>query len=401
MNDKKFAFIICVNQEIYLEECRYYIGRLQVPEGYETDILEIREADSMCAAYNLGMRSTDAKYKIYMHQDVFIRNEHFLQEILDRFQRHPEVGMMGMIGGTGLPTNGIVYDFWNEGKVDTREPDMAYYLCLNESTKSDVTVEAVDGLMIITQYDILWREDLFTHFDYYDVSQALEFKKAGYQVLVPYQETPWAIHDCGFCKLGKYDEDRRIFLENYSEFLLERRTSELLYNREWDVLSSQLSICIKEMLENGDWSDAADALRIYHQKNFRDTELEILSNMTEIHRREEAAGVLTGFFERVGDYQGMYEKYIKTRFLLRRMELGFAQTEYEELAQGLLSGEISYEAVEVLIIHSLADKRAAIKRIRDIYQEAGQIGMVKRTELLARSAAKLGTPVAHGRNRER
>lgn len=35
----------------------------------------------MCAAYNLGMQSSDAKYKIYMHQDVFIRNEEFLADI--------------------------------------------------------------------------------------------------------------------------------------------------------------------------------------------------------------------------------------------------------------------------------------------------------------------------------
>lgn len=401
MNDRKFAFIICADNELYLEECKYYIGRLRVPEGCETDILVIREADSMCAGYNLGMRSTDAKYKIYLHQDVFIRNDNFLRDILERFLQHPEVGMIGMIGGTCLPTNGIVYDFWDEGKVDTREPDMAYYLYLNERTKSDVTVEAVDGLLIATQYDIRWREDLFTHFDYYDVSQALEFKKAGYEVLVPYQETPWAIHDCGFCKLRKYDDDRKLFLEHYSEFLSKERESELLYNREWDELSSRLSACIREMLENGAWTDAAEALRIYHQKNFKNTELEILSNMAEIHRREKEAGISGGFFAGTENYRDMYEKYMKVRFLLRRMELGFAETEYEALAQGLLDGAVSYEAAEVLIIHSLADKEAAAKRIREIYREAGRLATAKKAELLARSAAKLGIPAAHGKNRER
>ncbi len=401
MNDRKFAFIICANNERYLAECRYYIDRLRVPEGCETDILVIREADSMCAGYNLGMRSTDAKYKIYLHQDVFIRNENFLHDIRERFLQHPEAGMIGMIGGTCLPTNGIVYDFWDEGKVDTREPDMAYYLCLNERTVGDVAVEAVDGLMIVTQYDIPWREDLFTHFDYYDVSQALEFKKAGYRVLVPYQETPWAVHDCGFCKLGGYDADREIFLAHYAEFLSEERESGLLYNREWDELSGQLSACIREMTENGEWTDAAEALRIYHQKNFKDTQLEILSNMTEIHRREGEAGVSRGFFEGLDDYQKMYEKYLGVRFLLRRMELGFARTEYEALVQGLISGAVSYEAAEVLIVHSIVDKEAAAKRIQEIYREAGQQTKAKRAEHLARSAAKLGIPVAHGRNRER
>lgn len=72
VEDRKdtIAFIICVNNELYFEECKYYIERLKVPAGYDIDVIGIWEADSMCAAYNLGMRSSDAKYKVYMHQDV-------------------------------------------------------------------------------------------------------------------------------------------------------------------------------------------------------------------------------------------------------------------------------------------------------------------------------------------
>lgn len=52
MDEKKIAFIICVNNELYFEECVYYINRLIIPEGFSTDVIAIREADSMCAAYN-------------------------------------------------------------------------------------------------------------------------------------------------------------------------------------------------------------------------------------------------------------------------------------------------------------------------------------------------------------
>ena len=57
MGKRKFAFIIAVNNEIYFEECTYYIKRLRVPEGFSVDILAIRDADSMCAAYNAAMQS--------------------------------------------------------------------------------------------------------------------------------------------------------------------------------------------------------------------------------------------------------------------------------------------------------------------------------------------------------
>ena len=47
MNNKKICFIICVNNDKYIEECVYYINRLNVPEEYTVEVLTVREADSM------------------------------------------------------------------------------------------------------------------------------------------------------------------------------------------------------------------------------------------------------------------------------------------------------------------------------------------------------------------
>lgn len=129
VEDRKdtIAFIICVNNELYFEECKYYIEHLEVSAGYDIDVIGIWEADSMCAAYNLGMRSSDAKYKVYMHQDVFIRDSRFLEKTLRIFKEHPKTGMIGMVGGIGIPENGVVYSSWNVGKVDCRE--LGSFLC--------------------------------------------------------------------------------------------------------------------------------------------------------------------------------------------------------------------------------------------------------------------------------
>ena len=85
MNTHKFCFIICTNNEIYLEECIHYINHLLIPEGYEIDLITITEATSMTEGYNQGMTSSDAKYKIYMHQDVFIINPNFMNDVLTVF----------------------------------------------------------------------------------------------------------------------------------------------------------------------------------------------------------------------------------------------------------------------------------------------------------------------------
>ena len=86
MNDKKICFIICYNDDKYISECMYYINRLVVPAGYTIDVLTVKYADSMTSGYNAAMNETDAKYKIYMHQDVFIVNINLLEDIIKIFE---------------------------------------------------------------------------------------------------------------------------------------------------------------------------------------------------------------------------------------------------------------------------------------------------------------------------
>lgn len=133
MKNSKIAFIICVNNDIYFEECKFYINRLLLPDDYTIDIIAIREADSMCAAYNAGMQSSDAKYKIYMHQDVMIREVHFLEYMIELFAQNENVGMIGMIGGTKMPKTGVTYRAWNVGMVDCRDPDMIFWCHIRKS----------------------------------------------------------------------------------------------------------------------------------------------------------------------------------------------------------------------------------------------------------------------------
>lgn len=78
MNNKKICFVICYNQEVYLNECLLYIYQLHIPDGYSMDILTILDAPSMTMGYQAAMEESDAKYKIYIHQDVFILYRYFL-----------------------------------------------------------------------------------------------------------------------------------------------------------------------------------------------------------------------------------------------------------------------------------------------------------------------------------
>lgn len=205
---------MCVNNDDYEKEQMRYLGHLKIPEGYELDVLTIREAVSMTSGYNEGMHASDAKYKVYLHQDVFIVNENFIADMLKVFEDE-RVGMLGMVGAPELPENAIM---WNAPRIGKLFFNMIYQS--GESIIGEVDglyqeVEALDGLLMATQYDISWREELFTKWDFYDVSQSQEFLRAGYKVVVPNQKIPWCIHDDGFFNLKNYYDSRKIFLKEY------------------------------------------------------------------------------------------------------------------------------------------------------------------------------------------
>lgn len=216
MNDRMFCFIICSNNQLYMQECLYYINHLNVPEGYEVDVLTIEDADSMTSGYNEGMHYSDAKYKVYLHQDVFIINKDFMQNCLQIFQSDERVGMIGNVGVETLPASGIMWEAIRFGKV-YEQHNYETVLLSNDikNGKAYMEVETIDGFLMVTQYDIEWREDLFDRWDFYDASQSMEFIRHGYKVVVPHMNEPWCVHDCGFVNLENYEEERQKFIREY------------------------------------------------------------------------------------------------------------------------------------------------------------------------------------------
>lgn len=221
MADKnKICFIICSNDELQLNECMMYLNLLHIPEGYQTDVVVVTEAASMAAGYNEAMRGSDAKYKIYLHQDTFIIDPLFLEYLLKLFRKDKKIGMIGMVGAQKLSKDGVMW----------HEPRCGGFYRLEEMVENGLDkdslvrikrghkeVEAIDGFLMATQYDILWREDIFHGFDFYDVSQCIEFRRAGYKIAVPAQKTDWAIHACGTPAFWHYNVEREILLREYPE----------------------------------------------------------------------------------------------------------------------------------------------------------------------------------------
>ena len=163
------------------------------------------------------MNSSDARYKIYLHHDTFIINKNFLTDLLRLFS-NPATGMIGVVGTPRLAKTCVMWLGERVGKLISS--------CIYRTTNATIgdidtptNVEAIDGLLMATQYDIPWREDIFTGWDFYDVSQSFEFRKAGYNVIVPPMTTPWCFHDEGVIELSSYYKTRDIFMKEYKTML--------------------------------------------------------------------------------------------------------------------------------------------------------------------------------------
>lgn len=254
MNDKKIAFIYCVNNRQLYEESVRYVRSLHVPDGYEIEIIAIEGAKSITSGYNEAMKKTDAKYKVYLHQDVFIVNRNFLCDVLNIFSSDKGVGMIGVAGAQSIPFSGVWWESESKvGKVYDSHTGKMKLLSFREIDEDFASVQIIDGLIMVTQYDLPWREDVFRGWHFYDASHSLEFIKRGHKVVVPKQETPWCVHDCGVIHLGKaYDKEREKFCQTYliSTYvpLLRKKDRPLIsiciptYNRAKEVEKSIISI---------------------------------------------------------------------------------------------------------------------------------------------------------------
>ena len=120
-----------------------------------------------------------------------------------------------MVGAPKLPENAIMWDGPRIGKLYANIIYESMESTIGEVNGAWESVEAIDGFLMATQYDLPWREDLFQDWDFYDISQSQEFIRSGYKVVVPNQKEAWCIHDDGFYNLKNYFRNRKIFKQEY------------------------------------------------------------------------------------------------------------------------------------------------------------------------------------------
>lgn len=217
LDSNKIAFITCVNDDAKYEEQLKYLSSLTLPKGMKVESHAVHDAPSMAAGYNRAMRASDAKYKIYLHQDVWIIEPSFLLRLMNIFRSNSQVGIAGVVGSLNVPSSGV----WWEGEmiggvIDSHTGILRANIHQQEACMlRPVHVMLLDGLILSTQYDITWREDIFDKWHFYDASQCIEFYRRKLAAVVLPQSCPWCVHWCGRNPMTGYEEERQKFVKEY------------------------------------------------------------------------------------------------------------------------------------------------------------------------------------------
>lgn len=365
VNDKKIAFIICTNNTRWYNECVQYLSRLELPDGFDADVLQIVDAKSMTSGYNEGMHASDAKYKIYLHHDVFIIRTDFVKRVIESFQKHPEIGIMGVLGTDKIVPNGSYWNHWDSGKVYALDAMQPFKVCgPNTYTEGVTAAVAVDGMILMTQYDVEWREEIFEGWDFYDVSQCFEFIRNGYSVAVFHEKEISIMHDCGYSKLANYNDSREKFCREYAEF-------GFVYEKQEDEDNSAKENSITRFLKELNWlmsvdmDEAAILVDQVYSDKLRNNTIAILKIIFDIYVKEKQVNSASSFVVQGNTWEELLDKYTAYKFLIRQVELEVCPEALEELYEELMSNHISLQAIGEIACHCCYNGTKVIYKLQD------------------------------------
>lgn len=321
MDIHKIAFILCVNDEQEFNEALGYIEALNVPEGYQTDVIAVREAPSMAAGYNAAMKESDAKYKIYLHQDVFLIYKDLLKDLIAAFERDENIGMAGVLGCRVMPENAHAIARWDTGGTLCNGIPPYFRGYQDEKLHRTVDAMAVDGMFLATQYDIEWREDLFDAWDFYDISQSCEFARNGKRVVIPYQKECWAFHDNRMSNLSLFDTYRLKFIAEYQDiYPFRAEEADFAEKRAREQAKVGVRSELEALIDAGRIDEVQRILLLpENQGYFILRELEVICR---IYASEKMLTPSSAIYRESMSYGELYTRFSHLRHLVKRVEFG-------------------------------------------------------------------------------
>lgn len=313
LDDNKVAFIIWANHQQYYEECVRYLRNLIIPDDIATELLCVTDVPTLAEAYQEGMLSSDARYKVYIRENIFLLNRNFFSDLLQIFAEDERIGMVGMTSTLAPTDNLILYDGHDVRRESTFQQGNGR---LYEG------VDALTGLLLATCVDLPWEEGEDTV-----QKHCTAMREAGLRLVVPVQERPWCYYD----------------------FILD------LWSKDVDSYERILS-GFRQLFAQGEYGRLLKLGKRLRVGEIPCGELREMLNILEIYRMETSGSSRSHSFWYGGaSWNELSEYYRQVRFLLLRIEYGRCEEDIHELRELVENGGVSHDAVRILTALNLTN----------------------------------------------
>ncbi|MCI6099854.1 MAG: glycosyltransferase [Selenomonas sp.] len=185
---------------------------LRVPEGMEIQLLSVPASETNLAkAFQQAMEQSDARYKVYISANIEILENDILPRMIEAFQQHPNIGLLGLSGTKRVLTSGITYT--SPQRIGIALDEASRPLAGRTAKRPCEDVQVLDGYLLATQQDVAWRKDIVHGSLFLGAAASVEHRRAGYDVAVLAEAAP-------ACRLPDEltadDGEQDAFLDEYS-----------------------------------------------------------------------------------------------------------------------------------------------------------------------------------------
>ena len=216
--EKKVAFFVHKSDEALYSTCLESLQALHLPAGYEAELFTLTAGKPYAVQANKALALSDAKYKIYINDDMCLVQPRFFGELLAIF-KDAAVGMVGAWGSQSLPVDGnVLSSAYKRGAFYVPAEDGFSEQRFGDATGKAADVRCILPSFFATQWDIAWDESYEKQY-YAVLAHCRAFEEEGRRIVVPLPKNIWCAYQVKDISFDGSEADRKKFFTRYHSYI--------------------------------------------------------------------------------------------------------------------------------------------------------------------------------------
>ena len=215
--EKRIAVLLHKSRERRYEICMESLRNMNWPDGYEAELFVITQDRPYAVQVNEIMTAADAKYKIYINDDLCLVHPQMIEEMLNLFQ-DDSIGMIGILGSTSLPVSGSVMDSpYKSGAVYIPSEKDLSELRFHETSEA-ADVRFLLPSLFATQRDVPWDEAYEKQY-YAVLAYCRGMEESGVRIVVPHPQEIWCTYQEKSIAFDANEADWKTYFSRHHPYL--------------------------------------------------------------------------------------------------------------------------------------------------------------------------------------